>query len=148
MATTPYRGTCTINGDDFDCLSISVVFSTKKDRAGMPLMGSLKSEVRCLVDFHDDENISHGSLKTLFDLANVVDRHKIMDMKVEFWQDESHHNALCSFSFKGWISNFQTLNPMQSLNGRGASDAVNHLLVLGLQPVLNEQNFADIRIGN
>jgi hypothetical protein len=33
---TPYRSTCTIDGQKFNCLSISVAFSTAKDRSGMP----------------------------------------------------------------------------------------------------------------
>ena len=38
----PYRSSCTIDGQKFDCLSISVAFSTDKDRSGMPQMGSLQ----------------------------------------------------------------------------------------------------------
>jgi hypothetical protein len=86
----------------------------------------------------------------MFDLANVVTRDKVKDMKVEFWKDESHQDALCSYSFKGWISNFQTLNPVSNGNGNGNgnNNAVNHLLVLTLEPSLNQQNFADIKMSN
>ncbi len=149
MATTPYRSTCTIDGTKFDCVSISVAFLTEKDRAGMPQMGSLKTNIRCLVDFHDDQNIPYSALSKMFELANVVTRDKVKDMKVEFWKDESHQDALCSYSFKGWISNFQTLNPVTNSNGNGNnSNAVNHLLVLTLEPSLNQQNFADIKMSN
>jgi len=148
MAATPYRSTCTIDGSKFDCVSVSVAFSTEKDRAGMPQMGSLKTSIRCLVDFHDDQNVPYSTLSKLFDMANVVTRDKVKDMKIEFWKDESHQDALCSYNFKGWISNFQTFNPPQSLNGNGGSNAINHLLVLTLEPSLNQQNYADIRISN
>jgi hypothetical protein len=37
MAATPYRSTCTIDGEKFDCVSISVVFVTLKDNAGTSL---------------------------------------------------------------------------------------------------------------
>jgi len=150
MAATPYRSTCTIDGTKFDCVSISVAFSTEKDRAGMPQMGSLQTSIRCLVDFHDDRNVPYSTLSKLFDLAKVVTRDKVKDMKIEFWKDESHQDALCSYNFKGWISNFHTLNPPQSLNGNGNrnGDALNHLLVLTLEPSLNQQNFADIRMSN
>ncbi len=150
MATTPYRSTCTIDGTKFDCVSISVAFSTERDRAGMPQMGSLKTSIRCLVDFHDDQNIPYSALSKMFELANVVTRDKVKDMKVEFWKDESHQDALCSYNFKGWISNFQTFNPVQSSNGNGNgnSNVVNHLLVLTLEPSLNQQNFADIKMSN
>ena len=148
MATTPYRSTCTIDGTKFDCVSISVAFSTEKDRAGMPQMGSLKTNIRCLVDFHDDQNIPYSALSKLFDLANVVTRDKVKDVKVEFWKDEKHQDALCSYTFKGWISNFQTVNPVQPSKAAGSNAAVNHLLILTLEPSLNQQNFADIKMSN
>jgi len=50
MAATPYRSSCTIDGEKFDCVSISVAFATEKDRAGMPQMGSLKTSIRCVID--------------------------------------------------------------------------------------------------
>ena len=141
MAATPYRSSCTIDGEKFDCVSISVAFATEKDRAGMPQMGSLKTSIRCVIDFHDDKNMPYSTLSKLFDLANVVTRDKIKDMKVEFWKDENHQDALCSYSFKGWISNFHTCNPV---SGNG----LNHRLVLTLEPSLNQQNFKEIRISN
>lgn len=144
MPATPYRSTCTIDGQKFDCVSISVAFATEKDRAGMPQMGSLKTSIRCLVDFHDDKNMPYSTLSKLFDLANVVTRDKVKDMKVEFWKDENHQDALCSYNFKGWISNFHTCNPVSS-NGQGA---LNHMLVLTLEPALNQQNFKEIKISN
>jgi hypothetical protein len=141
MAATPYRSSCTIDGEKFDCVSISVAFATEKDRAGMPQMGSLKTSIRCVIDFHDDKNMPYSTLSKLFDLANVVTRDKIKDMKVEFWKDENHQDALCSYNFKGWISNFHTCNPV---SGNG----LNHMLVLTLEPSLNQQNFKEIRISN
>jgi len=152
MATIPHRSSCTIDGSRFDCVSISVVFSTERDRAGMPQMGSLKTNIRCLVDFHDNQNVPYSTLSKLFGLANVVTQDKVKDVKIEFWKDENHRDALCSYKFKGWISNFHTVNPPQSLdhaqNGKGKSKAVNHLLVLTLEPSLNQENYADIMMGN
>jgi hypothetical protein len=142
MPATPYRSTCTIDGEKFDCVSISVAFATEKDRAGMPQMGSLKTSIRCLIDFHDNQNMPYSTLSKLFDLANVVTRDKVKDMKVEFWKDESHQDALCSYNFKGWISNFHTCNPVNGDKG------LNHMLILTLEPALNQQNFKEIRISN
>jgi hypothetical protein len=144
MAAAPYRSTCTIDNEKFDCVSISVAFITEKDRAGMPQMGSLKTSIRCLIDFHDDKNMPYRTLSKLFDLANVVTGDKIKDMKVEFWKDESHQDALCSYNFKGWISNFHTCNPISN-NGQ---NVVNHMLELTLEPALNQQNFKEIKISN
>lgn len=151
MSAAPYRSTVTVDGTKFDAVSTMVAFITDKDRAGMPQMGSLKTEIRVCIDFHDDTNLPHSSLKKLFQLANVVTRDKIKDMKIEFWKDDSHKDALCSYSFKGWISGFHTCNPatgdISGSEGNGSSN-INHLLVLELEPVLNQQNFKDVTMSN
>jgi len=105
----------------------------------MPQMGSLKTSIRCLVDFHDSQNVPYSTLSKMFNLANVVTRDKVKDMKVEFWKDEAHQDALCSYNFKGWISNFQTLNPVHSNGNGNGNDAVNHLLVLTLNRPLTSR---------
>jgi len=157
----PFRCTVTIDGDKFDAVSTSVVFATQKDKAGMPQMGSLQTAIKVWVDFHDDTNLPHGTLKKLFDLANVVTRDKIKDMKIEFWKDDSKQDALCSYGFKGWVSRFETSNivpegaAMSAAAGVGGSassssslGAINHLLVMDLEPVLNQQNFKEIKMSN
>jgi hypothetical protein len=146
---SPSRTTVTIDGTKFDAVSVLVAFQTEKDRAGMPQMGSLQTDIRVWVDFHDDTNLPHGSLKKLFDLANVVTRDKVKDMKIEFWKDDAHQDALCSYSFKGWLSGYHTCNPGNgSVEGGGDLASVNHLLVLNLEPSLNQQNFKDISMSN
>ena len=107
----PYRSTLTVDGTKIDAVWTTVRFSTRKDRAGMPEMGSLETSIRVCVDFHDDANLPHSTLKKIFDLAYVVTRDKIKDIKIEFWKDDAHQDALCSYGFKGWISSFETSNP-------------------------------------
>lgn len=146
----PNRSSVTIDGDKFDAVSVHVEFKTAKDRAGMPSMGSLETLVRVIVDFHDDQNMPHGTLKKLFELSNVVTRDKIKEIKLEYWKDESKQDALCSYSFKGWVSRFATLNPLdgQELVGLGAPSDINHLLLLEIEPVLNQQNFKEVKMSN
>jgi hypothetical protein len=149
MATSPYRSTCTIDGNKFDCLSISVSFATDKDRAGMPQMGSLQTNIRAYVDFHDDQNMPYSTMNSLFTLANVVTKDKVKPIKLEFWKDESQQDALCRYSFNGWISGFHTMNPYQSDSASDAGNkGVNHIMVLDLEPSLNQQNFSDISLSN
>lgn len=149
MATSPYRSSCSIDGKKFDCLSISVSFATDKDRAGMPQMGSLHTNIRAYVDFHDDMNMPYSTMNSLFNLANVVTKDKVKDIKLEFWKDDSHTDALCSYGFKGWISGFHTINPYQSDDAVDSGETgVNHVLVLDLEPSLNQQNFSDIQLSN
>jgi hypothetical protein len=140
---SPYRSTVTIDGTKFNAASVLVAFHTDKDRAGMPQMGSLQTDIKVWADFHDDSNLPHSALKKLFDLANVVTRDKIKDIKIEFWKDDAQQDALCSYSFKGWISGFQTSNP-----GNGNGSKVNHLLELDLEPALNQQNFKEVAMSN
>jgi len=143
---SPYRSTVTIDGTKFNAVSAVVAFQTDKDRAGMPQMGSLHTNIKVWVDFHDDTNLPHSALKKLFDLANVVTRDKIKSVKIEFWKDDAQQDALCSYSFNGWISGFHTCNP--SDGGKGELATVNHLLELDLEPALNQQNFKDVSMSN
>jgi len=156
----PYRCTVTIDGTKFDAVSTSVEFNTQTDQNGMPLMGSLNTEVVVWADFHDSQNLPFSALKKFFDMANVVTRDKIKPMKVEFWKDESKQDALCSYSFNGWVQRFETLNPtdvtanldmsLQSDDAKfqGIAPQLNHMLVLGLQPAMNQQNFGSISQSN
>lgn len=115
----------------------------------MPQMGSLQTNIRAYVDFHDDQNMPYSTMNSLFSLANVVTKDKVKDIKVEFWKDDSHNDAICSYSFKGWISGFHTLNPYQNTASANAGETgVNHVLVLDLEPSLNQQNFSEIQLSN
>jgi hypothetical protein len=134
----PCMTTVTIDGTSFDVLSASISLSTDKDRSGMPVMGSLDTAIHVEVDMHDNKNLPFSTVKKLFDMANVVTTDKIKDIKIELWQDESRQDALASYSFKGWICSLVS-------NSGGGS---NHTLTMALQPAMNQQNFADLRISN
>ncbi len=116
----------------------------------MPQMGSLSTTIRAYVDFHDDLNIPYSTMSNLFNLSNVVTKDKIKAIKLEFWKDDSHQDALASYNFNGWISGFHTLNPYQSDDQLANEDhaGVNHVLVLDIEPVMNQQNFSDITLTN
>lgn len=154
MPAAPYRSTVTIDGTKFDAVASSVRFITEKDRAGMAQMGSLRTAIRVWGDFHDDQNLPNSALKKFFNLANVVTRDKIKEIKIEFWKDDAHQDALCSYSFKGWISRFETSNPYEksSTDSNGDHPAppenLNHLLVMDLEPALNQANFKEITMSN
>jgi len=154
MAAAPYRCTVTIDSTKFNAVAASVLFTTEKDRAGMAQMGSLRTSIRVWGNFHDDDNLPNSALKKFFDLANVVTRDKIKDMKIEFWKDDKHEDALCTYSFKGWISHFETSNPHPlaetSSNGDHPAppDDLNHMLMMDLEPALNQANFKEITMSN
>ena len=149
----PLRSTITIDGNQFDAVASTVRFATLKDRAGLPEMGTLATAIKVYVDFHDDRNLPYAMLQRLFDLAHVVTRDKIVDMRIEYWRDEAKRDALCTYRFKGWISVFETGNPLPqaALDTSEAAAAqlnVNHLLLLELEPAMNQQNFKDIAMSN
>ena len=127
-----------MDGNRFDALSVHFGVGTSHDFDGMPSMSSLRTLIEVSVDVHDTENVPFATLQGLYELASIVTRDKIKDMKIEFWQDETQMDAICTWTFRGWISNFA----MSSGNGG------NHVLTLSLQPELDEKQFVNIAIGN
>jgi hypothetical protein len=154
MAATPYRSTCTIDGKSFDALEIFLGLETPADKAGMPQMGALQITVRVVADFHDDQNLPFGTMNSLFTMANVATNDKIKPMKLEYWKDDAKQDALCSISFSGFISKYQTCNPAGQAAGsqfgssNGPSGNLNHMLILELTPVMNQQNFQNLTFSN
>ena len=155
----PNRATVTIDGLKFQAVTTSVKFNTAKDRAGVAQMGSLSTKIRVWADLHDDVNLPFSTVQHFFNLANVVTRDKIKPIKIEFWKDESQQDALVSYSFNGWIRRFETSNPLDFLPktmavstedvlAEGAAPSLNHMLVLDLEPALNQQNFGDVQMSN
>jgi hypothetical protein len=71
-------------------------------------------------------------------LANIVTRDKIKDVKIEFWQDERQQDAICTYSFRGWISNWRTIS------GHGE----NHLQEISIQPAMDSKNYIELKMGN
>ena len=134
----PLVSTVTIDGDKFHALSASVSFSTASDRVGMPMMGSFVPTIQLSVDLHDKENMPFDRLKKLFELAKLVNKDKIKDIKIEFWQDENAQDVVCAYTLKGWINQWHTSS------GEGG----NHMLLLSIQPALDQNNYSDLTISN
>src|SRR5438270_7665728 len=135
----PSVTTVTIDGDKFDALTANVSFSTASDSSGMPMMGSFNSSIEVIVDLHDNKNMPFSTVKKLFELAKVVTKDKVKDVKIEFWQDENRQDVLCSYAFKGWISHWHT--------GSGGGTN-NHTLSISVQPAIDTKNYNDLRISN
>lgn len=142
----PYRATVEIDGTKFEAISVQVAFTTDSDQAGMPLMGSFKSCICVYADFHDDKNLPFSALQKFFNLANVVDRDKIVPMTITFWKDDSKEDAHCCYKYNGWIEEYKVCNP--PVQKAGSDDQLNHMLMLKLQPVMNQQNFQEISFTN
>ena len=150
----PYRATVTYDGESFEALSVSISFDTLKDQAQMPVMGSLTTTVRVWVDMHDTENMPYGKLSALFEAAKVVTNEKIKTVKIEMWKDDAKEDALCAYNFKGWISKFETKNPLAETGAQtgavsGTSLAtVNNLLVIDFEAAMNQSQFGEISMSN
>jgi len=162
MAAAPNRCTVTINGTKFDAECANIKFKSQTDSSGNPLMGSLNSEVRVFADFHDTNNLPFSALQGFFNLANVVVKQNIVPMQIDIWQDESKSDAICSFKFTGWISRFETINPSgltaninfgnsnleDGTQQNAITPVLNHMLVMDLQPAMNQQNFNSVSMSN
>ncbi len=134
----PSVSTVTIDGNKFDVLTAHISLSTVHDDHGMPMMGSSRLAIECVADMHDEGNLPFSTLSALFQLANVVTRDKIKNIKIEFWRDDSKQDVVCTYTFTGWISNYVT----------GSGGGGNHTLSLSLQPSLDAKQYSDIQIGN
>jgi hypothetical protein len=134
----PSNATVQVDGKRFNAFSAHVGVETSHDYAGVPALGRPTYSINCSVDVHDTENVPFDTLKHLFDLANAVTREKIVDMKVEFWTDESQTDVICSYIFRGWISAFH--------NTGGAGG--NHMLNLTFTLELDAQQYVKIEMGN
>ena len=134
----PSNTTITIDGTKLNAFSTQVGISTIADHSGMPAMGSVVCAMEFSADMHDTINVPFETVKKYFDLANVVTRDKIKDVKIEFWKDDARLDALCTLSFKGWVSSWH-------VNGGGGD---NHILSISIQPSLDQKNYHDLQLGN
>ncbi len=134
----PSVSSVTIDGDTFNALSVHVSVSTIHGSVGMPSMGALACSMEVTVDMHDTENMPYATLQKLFNLASTVTRDSIKDIKIQFWTDDSQQNAICTYSYRGWIAHYSTSS------GGGS----NHTLSLSLQPELDAKQFVNITMGN
>ena len=75
---------------------------------GMPAMGTLSCAIAVVVNLNDQVNIPFATLNTIFRLAYGVTRDKIQDVVLTFWADDAKQNVTCTYSFRGWISNYVT----------------------------------------
>jgi hypothetical protein len=74
-------------------------------------------------------------------------------MKLEFWKDDRMQDVICSYKFKGWISNFEVYNPVLGLAEHpvvadSAGRMYNHVLHMELEPIINKENYQEVTIGN
>ena len=111
---------------------------TEHDGRGMPMMGSVTCVIDVHVDVNDTVNMPFTTLRALFDMANVVTRDKIKDVKIDFWLDDSRSDVVCSYAFQGWISHFNV----------SSSGEANHVLTMSLQPALAANQFMKLDMSN
>lgn len=140
----PARVTVTWDGTKFNVKDAHVLIQTNKDQAGMAVMGTFDTEIQFIVDLTDDKNFPFANIQKLFTAGNVPTRDKIKDLKVEFWQDDAMKNVVCTYQCKAWISSFKTSN-VGNDNGVRTN---NHLLYVTATPVVNKENYQDLKIGN
>ncbi|HEY1744770.1 MAG TPA: hypothetical protein VGG18_16495 [Granulicella sp.] len=134
----PSISTVTIDGSTFNALTTHIGIATQHGSMGMPQMGQISCAIEIAVDMHDIENMPYATLQKLFGLASTVTQESVKDIKISFWRDESQQDAICTYSFRGWISKFT------NDSGGGA----NHTLQLSLQPALDARQFINITMGN
>ena len=138
MAKFPSNSSVTIDGLTVNTFSTLAGISSVVDGSGLPQMGSMAPTLEFSADIHDQRAIPFATVRKLFDLCNLPTRDKIKDVKVEFWTDENRTDVILSLTFRGWVSSWTVTS------GGGT----NHILSFSLQPELNQNHYADIKIGN
>ncbi len=133
----PAVSSITIDGNRFDTLSTHFGVSSMHN-IGMPMMGSLVYSIEATIDMHDQDNMPFSLLQDIFKLASTVTRDSVKEIKIEFWTDDTQSDAICSYTFQGWISHFS------NTSGSGA----NHTLQLSIVPMLDDKQFVNIAMGN
>ncbi len=135
---SPSNSTVTIDGNKFNAFSVQFGMSTVHDDHGMPMMGSQRMNIEVMVDMHDTDNLPFSTIQSLFNLSHQHTREKIVEMKIEYWKDESQIDPICVYSFRGWIANYQT----------GSGSGTNHTMLLQLQPTLDLQVYMKVGLSN
>jgi hypothetical protein len=149
----PGRVSVTIDGTKFNTIETIFGVGTQKDAAGMPVLQTLHTKVQVWVDLFDDQNFPFDNIKKTFDLANVPDRSKLKEIKLEFWKDDRMEDVICSYKFKGWIGKFEVYNPVLALPEHpvvtdAASRVYNHVLHMELEPIINKESYQEVTISN
>ncbi len=94
------RTSVTIDGNKFNAYFVSFGITAEHEGKGMPLMGTGYCSIDIHVDVNDNVNMPFSSLKAIFDMANIVTKEKIKDIKIEFWRDDSKQTLYAYILFK------------------------------------------------
>ncbi|HUA83778.1 MAG TPA: hypothetical protein VMB85_07955 [Bryobacteraceae bacterium] len=115
-----------VRGFNAESVSVGIMTpsSTQPGGSGLALAGIPEIDVEVVVNAHDTDNLPFASLLELIQLAQKTTADQIGAIKITFWRDESHLDAICTCSFSGWINHFQ-------LHSGGDG---NHTVVLHLVP--------------
>ncbi len=135
----PSISSVTIDGETFNALSVHFGLSTMDHHVGIPSMSTPICSIEVTVDMHDTDNLPYATLQTLFQLASTVTSESIKDIQLTYWTDENKQDAICTYTFRGWIAHFSTTS------GGGGG---NHTLQLTFQPELDAKQFLKVTMGN
>jgi hypothetical protein len=143
----PSIASVSIGSSTFNAIGVHFGMGTVNDgMSGMPTMGSLNCAIAVIVNLNDQVNVPFATLNTLFQLAYGVTHDKIQDVVLSFWADDAKQDVICTYTFRGWISNYVTATG-SSQNGQDGN-ATNHILTLTLQPELDAKQAVKIQLGN
>lgn len=143
----PYRCTAQIGDVEIQAVSVDFDLFSRKDDLGLPKIGSASTNIELTIDLLDTDNATFQKVSRLFELANRVHQEKVVDMKLSYWLDENQEDAIMQLSFPGWVSRFNASQPMIAGPDAGKQGLV-HMLVVGIEPALDETHYKRIVISN
>ncbi len=142
----PYRCSAQIGDVEIQALSANFDLFSSKDELGLPNIGSADTCISLTIDLLDTQNATFTKLSRLFDLANRLHQEKVVDMKLWFWIDEHQEDAVMQLSFPGWVRRFNVVQP--SITAPGGGGTLGHMLLLEIEPALDETHYKKILISN
>ena len=103
----PTRASITIGDFTVHALAVHIGLATVRDgHPGMAYMGSISCGITVVINLSDQLNVPFSTHRGIFDLANSVSQEKIKVIKINFWTDDSATDVVCSYAFRGWISQY------------------------------------------
>lgn len=142
--SSPNIATVKIGPTSFRAVGVHFGISALNNAPGVPMMGGIACSILVMVDMNDQVNLPFEALKSLFNLSYGITRDKVQDVVLTFWSDDTATDVICTYTFRGWISDYTTTTGFGNSQGAG----MNHILTLTLQPEVDPKEFIKIAIGN
>ena len=146
---------CTIDFMDisFDAFAVHVglAHTPEMDRFVVPSAGRPNADIRVYADMYYAGSISYEILSRFMNACLDVNAENVSDTKLYLWADESHQDALITFSFKAWVAEVTigSIVPEDAMRLTTTREPMlNYVMGIRFEPIIDEQHGINIVTGN